>query len=283
MGHRIGDLELEVVSGGRLRLDGGTMFGVVPRVLWQRKSPPDERNRILLDTNCLLIRSPVGLVLIDTGYGGKATQRDRDNFALEEGSPLLRNLAAVGVRPDDIAVVILTHLHFDHAGGVTELDESGVPRPVFRRAMHLVQRLEWEDATGRLPELAGAYFERDFLPLADAGLLELVDGDARPIPGIELRLTGGHTRGHQVVLLHNSDRHAIYTGDLAPTTAHLRAFWTMAYDQSLLEQRRLKPRLLGEAADRDWLVIFDHDPNIRAAHLARDAKEEFVVRESVPL
>ena len=173
----IGDLQLTIVSGGRLRIDGGNMFGVIPRVLWERKTPPDDQHRILLDTNCVLVRSPNSLGLIDVGYGGKSPTKLRLRHALEEGSPLVQNFAAIGVAPDEIDWVILTHLHFDHAGGATHRDENGRLSPVFPRARHVVQRAEWDDAVSNAPELAGAYNADDFAPLEKAGLLELIEGD----------------------------------------------------------------------------------------------------------
>src|SRR5687767_12733714 len=162
MSIRIDHLELTSVSGGKLWIDGGNMFGVVPRALWEKRCSPDARNRILLETNCLLVRAAGQLVLVDSGYGQKLDEKARENYAAEEGNPLLRNLATIGVSPQDVTAVVLTHLHFDHAGGCTLIDESGKPRPVFPRARHFVQRIEWDDATGNAPELAGSYFPRDF-------------------------------------------------------------------------------------------------------------------------
>src|SRR5207248_610662 len=187
------------------------------------------------------------------------------------------------VGPEQIDVVILTHLHFDHAGGCTYLNESGELRPAFPLARHVVQRREWEDAAGRLPELRGAYFERDFLPLQDAGLIDFVDGDAQIAPGVSVRLAPGHTRGHQLVLIESAGATAMYPCDLCPTFAHLRTFWTMSYDQNLLEVRRVKPVWIGRAADEGWLMISAHDTQTRAAYIRRDAQEEFAIGERVLL
>jgi glyoxylase-like metal-dependent hydrolase (beta-lactamase superfamily II) len=267
----IGEIQVTVVSGGRMRLDGGNMFGVVPRVMWQRVSPPDELHRVLLDTNCMLVRTPDSLGLIDTGYGGKAAAKIRQRYALEDGTPLTRNLAAHGISPDEIDWVIFTHLHFDHAGGCTYRDESRRLRLTFPRARHFVQRNEWDDATGDLPELVGSYFADDFKPVADAGLLELVDGSAEIVPGVTTQLTGGHTRGHQIVTLQSSNESAVLPGDICPTTAHLETFWTMAYDQSLLDVRRVKPGILNDIVAHNRIALFSHDPHTPAARLARDA------------
>lgn len=280
---KLGGLDLKSVSGGQLWLDGGTMFGVVPKVLWQCKSSSDDRNRILLETNCLLVSTGDKTVLIDTGYGSKASDRQRENHAMQDGLPLLDNLSSLGLGPDDVDMVILTHLHFDHAGGCTFIDETKKLRPTFPRACYVIQRSEWEDATGDLPELVGSYYQRDFVPLEEAGLLELIDGDVQLLPGIGTRVTGGHTRGHQMITLDGGDQRALYLGDICPLTAHLPTFWAMAYDQYPLTLRRVKPMILGEAADNDWLVLFDHDPEIKSAYLKRDDKRQFAVRDPIAL
>jgi len=271
----IGDIRLSFVSGGRLRIDGGNMFGVVPRVLWERESPPDEQHRISLETNCIIVRSRGSLGLIDTGYGSKASAKQRLNYALEEGAPLVRNLAAIGIEPTAVDWVILTHLHFDHVGGATYRDASGQLQPTFPRARHFVQRAEWEDATAKIPELAGAYFPDDFSPLEKAGLIELVDGDAEIFPGISTQQTGGHTRGHQIVRFESAGQSAVLLADMCPTAAHLRTFWTMAYDQFPLEVRRKKPAILNDIADHNRVALFSHDPTIRAARLLRVSENEW--------
>jgi len=271
----IGDIQVTIVSGGRMRLDGGTMFGVVPRVLWQRVSPPDDQHRVLLDTNCMLVRTPNSVGLIDTGYGGKAPRKIRQRYALEDGAPLTRNLAVHRVMPDDIDWVILTHLHFDHAGGCTYRDEDRRLRLTFPRARHFVQRNEWDDAFGNPPELMGSYFSDDFTPLADAGLLELVDGSAEIVPGVTTQLTGGHTRGHQLVMLQSGDETAVLPADICPTTAHLETFWTMAYDQFPLTVRRVKPGILNDIVAHHRIAVFSHDPNTPVARLARSANGQW--------
>jgi glyoxylase-like metal-dependent hydrolase (beta-lactamase superfamily II) len=273
---RIGDIEVGFVSGGRLWIDGGNMFGVVPRVMWERVSPPDAEHRIALDTNCVLVRTGNSLGLIDTGYGGKSSPRLRQRHALEEGEPLVRNLAASGIAPEQIDWVILTHLHFDHAGGATRRDERRVLQPTFRRALHFIQQAEWDDAVAQLPELAGAYYLDDIKPLDTAGVVQLVEGDAEVAPGVRVQVTGGHTRGHQIVHIASGDESAVLLADICPTAGHLPAFWTMAYDQFPLDVRRVKPRVLGDIVDHGRVALFSHDPKIFAAELARGAKGEVV-------
>ena len=274
----LGDFEVTIVSGGRLWIDGGNMFGVIPRMMWQRVAPPDDQHRILLETNCVLVRTPNSIGLIDTGYGGKSLQKIRERYSLEDGAPLPRNLAARGVAPDDIDWVILTHLHFDHAGGLTFRAADGRLQLTFPRARHFVQRNEWEDATGNLPELAGAYFPDDFALLEEAGLLELLDGLAEPVPGITTRLTGGHTRGHQIVMLESGDESAVCLGDICPTTAHLGIFWTLAYDQFPLAVRRAKPAIMNDIGTHDRLVLFSHDPNTPSARISAASNGGWIVR-----
>ena len=280
---QFGDFELTTISGGTLRLDGGAMFGVVPRPVWERARPADEQNRVPLATNCLLVRGKGAVMLVDTGYGTKATAKERELFALEAGQPLVENLAAAGVQPEEVDHVVMTHLHFDHAGGLTYRDGGGALAPTFPRARHWIQLREFEDATDDLPELAGSYFKEDFLPLYEAGLVELVAGDAENLPGVLLRLTGGHTRGHQIVEIAGAGETAVYLGDICPTASHLRTMWTMSYDQFLLDVRRQKMRLLSQAVDERRLVLFDHDPEVAAAHLRYDDRGNVVVDQTVDL
>ncbi|HEY3392737.1 MAG TPA: MBL fold metallo-hydrolase [Lacipirellulaceae bacterium] len=275
----VGDIRLTIVSGGQLWIDGGNMFGVIPRVLWERKSAPDAQHRIRLNTNCILVHTRDSLGLVDTGYGGKVAAKFRQRHLLEEGRPLVRNLAAAGVMPDQIDWVILTHLHFDHAGGATYRDEDGRIRPTFPRARHYVQRFEWEDALAVLPELAGAYTLDDFVPIERAGLLEIVEGDAEIIPGVTTQLTGAHTRGHQIVRIESAGESAICLADICPTAAHLPTFWTMAYDQFPLEVRRVKPRTLNDIVEHHRLALFSHDPHIASARLSRDENDEWKLLE----
>lgn len=280
---KLGGMEVHVLSGGTFRLDGGTMFGPVPRVLWEKQIPPDERHRIPMDANCLWVRVDGTNVLIDAGYGSKADAKRRDFQALEDGRPIVRSLAALGARPEDVDLVVLTHLHFDHVGGCTARDESGRLRPVFSNAEHVVQRSEWEDAVSGRPELAGSYFEEDFLPLESAGRLQLVDGDAEILPGVRVRRVGGHTRGMQIVELGGTEHDpplGVVLSDLAPTTAHLKTFWQVSYDQFPLDVRRVKPVELGRIADQGGIAFLCHDTQTRWAYLKRDSRREFVASPS---
>lgn len=271
----IGDIRVRFVSGGKLWIDGGNMFGVIPRLMWERESPPDAQHRIRLETNCVVVQTPDSLGLIDTGYGGKTAARFRQRHSLEDGEPLVRNLKSVGISPEQIDWVVLTHLHFDHAGGATVQDEGGVVRPTFPRARYFVQRAEWEDAIGNKPELAGAYYVDDIVPIERAGQLEIVEGDAEVVTGVHVHLTAGHTRGHQVVKIESGGDSGVCLADMCPTTAHLRTFWTMAYDQFPLDIRRKKPGILNDIVDNHRLALFSHDPDIVAARLVRESANEW--------
>ncbi len=276
----LGDFQLTTISGGTCWIDGGTMFGVVPRALWKRTVEVDD-DMIAMATNCVLIETGEQTVLIETGYGSKFDEKRRKIHRGEPGDPLVENLAAAGVSVEQIDVAILSHLHFDHAGGATQFDERGNLRTTFPNAKYIAQRREWINATAGYPELQGAYPQENLLPIAEAGQLELIDGNAEILPGIRARVTGGHTEGHQVLYIESGGETAVFLADLCPMEAHLPPLWCMAYDIDLLQTRRVKPELLGQIVDRDWLALFDHDPRLAAARLTRDEKRGFAVAEGI--
>lgn len=276
----LGCWKLQTINGGRFRLDGGAMFGVVPKPLWEKLQPADERNRIRMAANCLLATCGPHRVLIDTGYGGKLSPRERDINAAEEGEPLLTSLRAAGIEAQEITAVVLTHLHFDHSGGATRFEELDRVVPTFPRATYYVQRTEWQVANSGAPEFAAGYDTQNFLALEEAQQLQLLDGACELLPGLSVLPTPYHTPGHQSVLFSSAGQRAIYLADLCPMRAHLRRLWCMAYDLFPLETRRHKPEVLGRAADERWLVMWCHDPDVAAGYLARDPKQEFVVTES---
>jgi glyoxylase-like metal-dependent hydrolase (beta-lactamase superfamily II) len=280
---RIGAKTVQVVSGGKLSADGGNVFGVVPKTLWSRLYTPDENNRIRQETNCVLVQTSDYKVLIDTGYGSKSSAKQKANFCLQDGLPIVDNLKLLKVQPSDIDLVILSHLHFDHAGGSTCFADDHRLVPTFPNARYLVQRSEWEDANAQLPELAGAYFLDDFAPLAEAGQLHLLEGDSEVGPGLSVRLTGGHTRGHQAIYIKDGDDCVVCPADICPTAHHVRRLWTMAYDQFLLATRVAKYRLLQEAADKSWWVVFPHDPETLAARLKPNEKTTFELTDKIEL
>jgi glyoxylase-like metal-dependent hydrolase (beta-lactamase superfamily II) len=273
---QLGNWQLDTIDGGTFWLDGGVMFGVVPKTLWANVAPPDQANRVACANNCLLARDGRHTVLVDTGYGGKFSPLDRKFYCMESGEPLVASLAALGVAPEDIDTVVFSHLHFDHVCGATRLDATGKRVPIFSRARHIVGRREWEDATSGSPELATAYPLDDILPLYEAGLMMVVDDGQQLLPGLRGEVTGGHTRGHMALFFQSQGQTAAYLGDICPSTVHLRRMWHLAYDTYPLDTRRRKPEFLGRAADEGWWIMWNHDPRVIASRVARDAKREFV-------
>ncbi len=271
----VGDLELVSLYDGYFRLDGGSMFGVVPRSLWAASVAVDDRNRIPLAMRPLLIRG-VRTMLVDAGMGGKEDERFDAMYALDRARHLDHALAEAGVAPDDIDLVVATHLHFDHAGGFTVKDASGRLRPRFPRARYIVRRGEWDDAVNPNARSRPSYRPDNFTPLADAGVLELVDEDTTIMPGVRVRRAPGHTAHHQLVWLESGGRTAAYVGDLVPTLAHVPLSWIMAFDLFPTETLTSKQALLDEALARETLVLFPHDPAVAAGHVYEAAGKRSV-------
>ena len=272
---QIGDFELTSLSDGHFRLDGGAMFGVVPKPLWQRRTAPDDRNRITLGLRPLLVRGRGHTILIDAGIGDKMNEKDRDIYGIERMPTLEQSLAAAGVGAADVDIVIATHLHFDHIGCLTSFVD-GTPQPVFTRARHYIRRGEWEDATHPHERNRASYLSHDFLPLAEAGLIDWIEEDAEIVPGISVRRTGGHTAHHQLVRIESGGRVAVFPADLMPTTAHVDEPWIMAYDLFPMETLVSKKAFLREAVGGEYAIFFEHDPAIAAGVIRLDGKRKVV-------
>jgi glyoxylase-like metal-dependent hydrolase (beta-lactamase superfamily II) len=268
---RFGDLELTPLLDRHFRLDGGAMFGVVPKPLWQKRAPADERNRIAMAMRPLLVRAPSTgsgqgekLMLIDAGAGDKMDPKLQEIYGFEPGESLDASLAAAGVRPEDIAIVLATHLHFDHAGGFTAKDASGRVVPRFPNARYVINRGEWEDATHPHERNRASYFDENYVPLLEAGVADFTDGDVEVMPGVRVRRTGGHTRWHQIVYLESAGRTAVFAADLMPTAAHVDVPWIMAYDLYPMDTLEFKRAFVQEAIDREYVIFFEHDPSMVA-------------------
>jgi glyoxylase-like metal-dependent hydrolase (beta-lactamase superfamily II) len=269
---RVGDIQVDILSGGRFKLDGGGMFGVVPRPLWTRAFTPDEQGRIQLDTNCPLVRTVDELILIDTGNGTKLPAKEQGFFDLQAGDPLLENLAAKGVRAEDITMVLLTHLHMDHVGGASRTAGEEV-MPSFPNARFLVQRQEWEDALHNRSHMRTSYRIENLRPLQESGRLRLLDGDGEVAPGVSVHVTGGHTRAHQCVFLRSGGETAWFAADICPTPAHFRLAYNMAYDMAPYDSMMAKAELLRRAARDGWIVLFDHEPEQKAVRVVHEGDQ----------
>lgn len=256
----LGDFRLYSLNDGVFRLDGGAIFGVVPKTLWEKKARPDDLNRVPLGLNPLLIRTGTDNILVDTGIGGKGDEKFRSVYAIERASTLTGSLAAIGLRPEEITVVINTHLHFDHAGGNTFVDAGGQIRPVFSKARHIVQRGEWEAANAPNERTQASYRQEDFLPVMKDGLFELVEGDSEVVKGVSVFRTSGHNRDIQLVRVTSGGETAVYLSDIVPTVAHLEYPYIMGYDLFPLETLKAKKEILVRAAKERWLLVFVHDP-----------------------
>jgi glyoxylase-like metal-dependent hydrolase (beta-lactamase superfamily II) len=274
----LGNWQLDTVDGGDFCLDGGVVYGIVPRRLWEKITPPDSLHRIRIRNNCVLARDGRHTVLIDTGYGGKYAPLDRNLYELEEGEPLRRSLDRLGVSPEEIDTVVFSHLHFDHAGGASRFNEGKQVELTFPQARHVIGRVEWEDATGGLPELERAYPREHLDPLA-AARIEFVSGNAAVVPGLKTVMTGGHTRGHLALLFESQGQSALFIGDICPTVHHVRRSWCLAYDTHVVQTRRIKPKLLSDAAAGEWWVLWCHDPHVAAGRVATHPQHEFEILE----
>lgn len=255
---RIGRFQVEIFSDGTFKLDGGSMFGVVPKVLWERSKPADELNRVEMDMNCLLIRDADHVIVVETGAGPKLTDKQRGLFGIERPPQLLEELARRGVRPDEVTLVVNTHLHFDHSGGNTRFDGDRLV-PTFPRASYVFQRLEWVDALGANERTRGSYFPDDFAPLEAAGKLELVDESVEIVPGVRLDRVQGHTRGTQTVRVSDGGETVFFSSDFMPDRHHLPLPWIPAFDLFPLDTLEAKRLILQRAAEERWIVAFTHD------------------------
>ena len=270
---KIGEIEFHIVVAGRLLLDGGAMFGVIPKPLWDKQAPADARNRIKLAMNCLLVFAGHKRILIETGAGDKWTSKFRDIYNLD-GPRLLDQLLHYGLHPQDIDVVINTHLHFDHCGGNTRIEKEKVVA-TFPHARYIVQRGEFEHALNPTERDRASYFNDNYVPLQQAGKLSLLEADRAIAPGVELIRVPGHTANMQCVKLSGGGKSAFAFSDLVPTAAHLPLPWIMGYDLYPMTTLENKKRWIPEVFHEGWIALFGHDPNVLAGYLReRDGKWE---------
>jgi len=275
----IGPYRVHFLSGGRFRLDGGAMFGVVPKVLWNRAAPADERNRIRMRMTCLLLEGNGQKILVDAGSGTKDDPKFRDIYAIEGPEGLTQDLAALGVKPEDINAVALTHLHFDHCGGGTTRGADGVVTPTFPNATYFVRRQEWEDAHHANERNRASYISDNYDPLQKAGQLILHDTDLEILPAVWMKNLPGHTLGHQGCFFDIPGERALYTVDLVPTVAHLPLAYIMGYDLYPMTTLETKRAILRQATSEGWLFLFEHDPDLNAVRIG--GSEQKVTFEKV--
>ena len=267
----VGDARVTVLHDGTIALDGGAMFGVVPRVVWEKRDPPDERNRVTLGLNVALIESGGKRVLVDTGMGERWSEKEVRMYRIDRSTTLLGGLRARGLGPEDIDVVVNTHLHFDHAGGNTRV-EGGRVVPAFPRARYVVQRGEWDDATHPHERSRASYRADDFLPVAEAGQLDLIDGEAEVAPGVRAVRVGGHTTHHQMVVVESGGETLVVPTDLLPTASHLPLPFVMGYDLFPVATLEAKRKLLDAAVEGGWRILFYHDPRTPVGRVRRDGE-----------
>ncbi len=280
---KIGSYEVSLIEAGDFRLDGGAMFGVVPKILWNRTNPSDEYNRIEMTMRGLLIEGNGRKILVDAGSGDKEGERFADIYAVDFGkNTLMKSLAEKGLQPDAITDVIYTHLHFDHAGGTTRLDGKHAV-PVFPNARHYVQRRHWDHAQNPTVRDKASFLPPNYGPVHEAGLLDLVDGDTEVFPGIELIMLDGHTPAMQSLRVFDGNSALWFATDLLPMSAHVPLPYIMGYDLFPMTTLTEKKRLLPRAVDENWIVAYQHDPHVPASRIIRNERGQFQRGETVEI
>jgi glyoxylase-like metal-dependent hydrolase (beta-lactamase superfamily II) len=263
---KFGDLELVPLLDGTFKLDGGAMFGVIPKPLWERRAPSDERNRIRMAMRPLLVRGEKTMI-IDAGAGDKMGRKSEEIYAIDRARNVSDGLADAGLTEADVDIVLASHLHFDHAGGFTRRDASGDLVAVFPRARYIARTGEYADAIRPNERNRASYLAENYVPLREAGVLDLVDGDETIMPGVRVRRTGGHTMHHQIVMIESGGRTAVFAADLIPTVAHIDPVWVMGYDLYPMDTLDFKRAFVQEAIDREYLIFFEHDPDVAAGYI----------------
>ena len=265
---QVGDVVINVVSDGTWWQDAGAHFGLVPRVLWEPLVALDDKHRVPMALNCLLVRSSGKTILVDTGLGSKLSEKERRKFGVQGRQRLLEHLEELGVVPEDVDIVINTHLHSDHSGGNTVFNSHGQPRPTFPRAEYWIQRLEWADARYPNERTIKTYLPENLAPLEESGQLRLLYGDTRVTPEVRCLVTPGHTRAHQSVVIQSQGQTALYLGDLAPWKENIEKLaWTLAADVAPLETMESKRAVRRWVMEEDVLLLFEHDPRFAAGFL----------------
>jgi glyoxylase-like metal-dependent hydrolase (beta-lactamase superfamily II) len=271
----IGDFELTIFSDGKYLLDGGAFFGVVPKVMWAKKVNVDDKNRVLTGLNSLLVRTGDRNILIETGIGNKLSERMIRFYG--QPAELLDNMSAGGVSPDDIDIVINTHLHFDHCGWNTIRSNDRII-PTFPKAKYYVQEGEWQHACRQFERDRISYISDNYDPLINTGQMELLRGDCEIVPGISVRVLPGHTAYMQAVIIESRGRKACYISDLIPTRAHIDLTWGMSFDLFPVDTIESKKKYYAESIPEKWLTVFTHDPELPWAYVERDTEGKLLAQ-----
>jgi glyoxylase-like metal-dependent hydrolase (beta-lactamase superfamily II) len=273
----LGDFELSIFSDGTYALDGGAFFGVIPKIMWSRKAVADERNYVQAGLNSLLIRTGKQNVLVETGMGNKLSERMIKFYG--QPAQLLASLAAGGVAPEDIDIVINTHLHFDHCGWNTVRDKDGTIVPTFPRAKYYAPQGEWQYARKPSERDSISYLPDNYDPLVASGQMRLLKGGEEIVPGISVKTFPGHTAHMQAVIVESGGRTACYPSDLIPTSAHIDITWGMSFDLYPLQTIGSKKQYYAKALTEKWLTVFTHDAKLPWAYIEKDEAGKMVVRE----
>jgi glyoxylase-like metal-dependent hydrolase (beta-lactamase superfamily II) len=260
---RLGNYDVTMIDAGRYKLDGGAMFGVVPRTLWQKENPPDEKNRIVMALNTLLLVGEGRIILIDTGVGDKFTEKFREIYAVDYSEhSLVKSLLEYNIQLENVTDVILTHLHFDHVGGSSYYDKEENLKLQFPNAIHYVQEKQLEWAQKGFAKDRASYLSENIQPLIDSGQLKILNGASKLFDDIELILSDGHTVSQQLVLISGNGKKLLYAADLIPTTAHIPLPWVMSYDLYPVTSIQEKDKILKQAVTENWMIFFEHDPRV---------------------
>ncbi len=265
---KLGKFQLHLISDGNLWLDGGAMFGVVPKVMWKKKVSSDEKNRVCLGLNCLLIQTGKENILIDTGCGDKYSDKEIQIFGIEHPTDILRELRRFKVFPEEVDWVINTHYHFDHCGGNTRFDKDEVV-PTFPNATYVVREKEYLDASHANERTQASYFDHNWKPVERRGMLRLIKKDEEIVRGVTLVGTPGHTAGHQSVQISSEGRTLFYIADLCPTAVHIPLPWIMGFDVFPLTTLQTRKKIYHQAVEEEWLLFFEHDTNTPMGYLRR--------------
>lgn len=268
---KIGKYTLHIINSGYFALDGGAMFGIIPKPLWQKTNPPDDANRIKLATRNLLLTNGNRKILIDTGMGDKWDEKSKSIYAVDQSNSLEGSLSEMNLKPEDITDVILTHLHFDHTGGSTKIENQKLI-PTFPNAKYYVQKKNYEWAVYPSDRDKGSYLKNNFQPLMEEGVLIFIDGEEKFDDEIEIVIINGHTFAQQLIKISDSSNTILYCADLFPTTSHIPIPYVMAYDLQPLVTVEEKKKILAKAIEKNWKIFFEHDPETALATVMKDEK-----------